>query len=69
LSQRFIIQSIRTEEGGNWHDGFSICEIATIAPIDSSEQATEYMLSFHQYGSEPQTFVILYDGKKNINSE
>ena len=69
LSQRFIILSIRTEYGGNWHDGFSICEIATITPIDSSEESSEYMLSFHQYGSEPQSFAILYDYKKNINSE
>ena len=64
LSQRFIILSIRTEYGG-----FSICEIATITPIDSSEESSEYTLSFHQYGSEPQSFAILYDYKKNINSE
>jgi hypothetical protein len=69
LSQRFIILSIRTEEGGNWHDGFSICEIATIRPVDSDETA-EYMLSFHQYGNNPELYVILCDDvKKNINSE
>ncbi len=70
LSQRFIIQSIRIERGGNWHDGFSICEIATITPIDSSEEGTEYILSFHQYGNTPQLYAILcHDAKKNINSE
>ena len=69
LSQRFIILSIRTEEGGNWHDGFSICEIAVVKPVDSDE-STEYMLSFHQYGSVPQLYAILCDdSKKNINSE
>jgi hypothetical protein len=70
LSQRFIILSIRTEDGGNWHDGFSICEIATIIPIDSSEESSEYMLSFHQYENDPQVYAILCDdSKKNINSE
>ena len=35
------------------YDGFSICEIATIRPVDSDESA-EYMLCFHRYGSTPQ---------------
>ena len=51
------------------HDGFSICEIATIRPVFSDENA-EYMLSFHQYGNDPQLYVILCDDvKKNINNE
>jgi hypothetical protein len=59
LSKRFIILSIRTKDGGNWYHGYYICSIA-INQSKESDEITEFMLNFHQYGNEPEIHAILY---------
>lgn len=52
----YTIIELKEDNGGNWHDGYYECLIAT---LESNKITEEYMIMFHQYGNNPLYYAIL----------
>jgi len=56
----YRILSLRTEQQGNWHDGFYECIIATIELVaDLFVPKEDFVLMYHAYGNTPVYYASL----------
>jgi hypothetical protein len=57
----YSILSIKEDEGGNWHDGFTISMNSEIEYVSEPGKKEKFQLFFHFYGYPPEYKAKLYN--------